>query len=843
MSKRILFCLSLVFFCFSVKAQKEQNEVPLQELLKLLELHYDVSFTYVDHNLEGLSLAPPSTNDKLSTVLEYLEEKTGLLFQPLDDRFIAIRKAQSPKITISGILKENATDAVIVGATVQTGDQFVVSNKKGYFQLKDIPVTDSISIQVLGYKKRFLPAKNFQGKQSQIIYLQPHILTLPEVIISNYITEGIDKRADGSFVIDTEVLGILPGLSEPDVLHAIQSIPGIQSINETVSYINVRGGTNDQNLILWNDIKMYQSGHFFGLISAFNPYLIDNVRLIKNGTSSAFGDGVSSTIDIHTDDKLAPKLSGGAGMNLISGDFFLKVPLSRKATIQLSGRRSISDLIKTPTYNRYFERAFRNTEIETASVGTKNISTDKDFHLYDLSMKYIHHISDKEKLRINFLNIYNDIEYQESALPGLVTEVKTSGLKQYTAASGISYDRLWNNKVKTTGSVYFSSYELSAVNFDILNNQRLIQKNEVLDIGVSFDSRIALTNSIDLFSGYQFFEVGIGNLEDVNRPKFRRLTKEVMRTHAGFTELNYTSKSEKTNLRLGVRANYFKKLDELRIEPRIAFNQKLQKNLSVEVLGEFKSQTTAQIIDLQNDFLGVEKRRWVLSNNNDIPLIKSKQLSVGLHYDRANFLISLEGYYKDVDGITSSSQGFQNQFQYIRASGKYETTGIDFLINKKFKNLNFWGSYSLAENQFEFPRFEPSIFPNNLDIRHTGAIGSSYKYGNIQLSLGLSWRTGKPFTEPVWEEAVVDNTIVYQKPNSSRLQNYLRIDISGKYNFQISKRLRGQLGASVWNLFNKENIVNRYFLLNNDDQIKRMHLNALGFTPNFTFRAFFDPHG
>ncbi len=95
-----------------------------------------------------------------------------------------------------------------------------------------------------------------------------------------------------------------------------------------------------------------------------------------------------------------------------------------------------------------------------------------------------------------------------------------------------------------------------------------------------------------------------------------------------------------------------------------------------------KSQTTTQVINFQNDFLGVENRRWVLSNDDDIPIVKSRQISAGLRYQPGNLLISLEGYFKHVDGITSSSQGFQNQFQYIRSSGSYQVSGLEFLINQ-----------------------------------------------------------------------------------------------------------------------------------------------------------------
>ncbi len=89
-----------------------------------------------------------------------------------------------------------------------------------------------------------------------------------------------------------------------------------------------------------------------------------------------------------------------------------------------------------------------------------------------------------------------------------------------------------------------------------------------------------------------------------------------------------------------------------------------------------KSQTLSQIIDLQNDFLGIEKRRWTLANEEDIPIQKSTQVSFGLSYKKKNWLVSIDNFYKRVIGITSSAQGFQNQFEYIRAVGDYSVYWI-----------------------------------------------------------------------------------------------------------------------------------------------------------------------
>jgi hypothetical protein len=268
----------------------------------------------------------------------------------------------------------------------------------------------------------------------------------------------------------------------------------------------------------------------------------------------------------------------------------------------------------------------------------------------------------------------------------------------------------------------------------------------------------------------------------------------VVRTHAAFLEGNFSFK--RTNLRMGVRGSYFPKFDKIVVEPRLSFNQNIFEDFFLEILGEMKNQTITQIIDLQTDFLGVEKRRWVLSNDNDIPIIRSEQLSAGIYYKKGNLLISAETY-KLVRGIITSSQAFQNQFQFIRSKGNYETIGIDFLTSKKFDRFTAWLSYSNARSTFEFALLIPPSFPNNLDIRHRATFGCSYQTGNLELSSGVNWHTGKPFTAPVEMNEIVNNTINYDAPNTSRLDDYLRIDLSVRYRFAISELGEGIKLAAI----------------------------------------------
>lgn len=656
---------------------------------------------------------------------------------------------------------------------------------------------------------------------------------LDEILVTNYLTKGVTLKNDGNTSIKPESFGILPGLIEPDVLQTIQALPGVQSVEERVSSVNIRGGTHDQNLILWDGIKMYQSGHFFGLISAFNPYLTENVLVSKNGTSAIYGDGVSGVIDMRASNTISEEASGGGGFNLINADVYAKIPVSKKLEFQVSGRRSLTDLVATPTYDQYSKRMFQDTDVISSQ-------SDENFYFYDATLKVLYDLSKKDRIRANFLNVNNNLQYEEQTVVNDRDEELNSSLRQQNLATSLEYSRDWNNNLTSTLQVYLSNYNLEATNHDIINNQRLIQENEVYDNGIKTRLDYTLNNNIKLQGGYQFAEVGVSNLEDVNNPPYRSYIKEVIRTHSLFNELSFTSNSYNTIAKLGVRGNYFEKLSDFSIEPRLSFNQRFLNYFTFEILGEIKSQTTSQIIDLQNDFLGIEKRRWVLANEETIPIIKSKQLSSGVRFSQNGLLLSAEGYVKKVDGITTRSQGFQNQYQYENEIGSYQIRGLDFLINKQFENGSTWLSYSYSKNDYKFPVLNSGEkFPNNVDIRHAITFAGTYFYKSFKFALGLNWRTGKPYTEPQENNAILNTFINYQSPNSSNLSDYFRADFSVTHTFKVANKTDAIAGFSLWNVLNKKNVINTYYTVDNEGMVSKIENLSLGITPNFSFRLSF----
>jgi len=839
----------LVFCVFGTKTTAQETEkTSLVAYLETLEKQYNIRFSYVGKEVEGITLKPISQQDTpIENVLSYLRENTPFLYNRINERYITITSKENEG-NLCGRIIDFETQLPLEGATIISENNTfkTVSNAEGFFYVPKPNKTTNFTVTYVGYapiKKSTLDL----AADCAALLLIPSVSELEPVMVQNIFTKGIDKNLDGSILLSTQHFGLLPGQVENDVLQIAQALPGVESVDETISNINIRGGTHDENLMLWDDIKMYQSGHFFGLISAFNPDLTKKVTLYKNGTNIRYGEGVSGVLDMRSKNSLSAKTEAGLGFNLINGNGFLELPISTKTSIQLAARKSINHLWESPVYKNYTKRIFQDSEITNFENSQNNIAinTEEDFSFYDVGTKLLWEVSEKDMLHINFLTIDNSLDFTETLETTFLS--KTSKLEQRSLLGGISWDRSWNDKFETSALVYGTYYLLDAINKDIFTTQEQKQQNEVLETGVKLDAALKLSEKLKLQTGYQFSEIGIANTQDVNLPRFRDYEKDVLRTHVVFAGLNYLSGNQKTYLSAGLRGNYFVKFEGFRFEPRMNFHQKLGNGFAVEVLGEFKSQSTTQRIDFESDFLGLEKRRWVLADGQQTPVIQSKQASAGVVYNKRGLFINTEVFYKIVEDINIANQGFQNQFQFSKALGEYTVKGAEFVVNQKTKSLSLWASYIYSKNDYEFKSLMPSSFPNNLDIQHAANVAGSYSWHAFKLALGVNWHSGRPYTVPLKNaETSVEGgvtTIQYDLPNNERLPDYFRTDFSAEYLWKLSSSIDAKLNFALLNLLNTQNVLNvRYTLIadeNNQALVNKVEEISLGITPNFSFQLFF----
>lgn len=830
-SKFTILFLIFVLSCFWVQGQNNNEKTSIISVLDEISTTHNVTFNYESQLLKNIEVFPLPQDLSLSAKIKNLERQTQLIFSKISELVITITKA----ISICGYVRD-ASQNPLSGATIDGKTDDAITDEEGYFQIELSSLNEVVTIRFLGFKTLEREVRFFNLKDCETISMIEELEVISPITLNGYLVRGIDKTQDGSTLIDYSKFTLLPGLIESDVLQTVQALPGVMSVDETVSNINIRGGSHDQNLILWDDIKMYQSGHFFGLISSFNPQITKTATVINNGTDASFTDGVSGSILMESDKNLQSNFKGSAGVNLLNADIFADIPLGEASSIQVTGRKSTDDIFRTPTYDSYFDRVTQNTEAQSNVSEVSN--SQQNFNFYDTSLRWLYKPTDKDVIRLNFILINNDLSFDETARFEGALETRESSISQNSIAAGLNYKRQWNKNFSSDFSVYNTDYKLQGINANILANQRFLQENSVSETAIKL-AGIYRQNLWKFNLGYNFVETEVVNLNDIDLPRFVSRDSEVLREHAIFGQMYYESEGKDFSVRSGIRLNYIDKFNELIIEPRLSIRKTIGTHFEMEALGEFKHQNTSQIINFQNDFLGIERRRWQLTDNDNIPILKSRQASLGLLYKNKGWLIDAKGYFKTVDGITTQSQSFTTKYELEREKGSYDAFGFEFLFRKKFKHLSSWLSYSYINNTYTFETLEEIEFPSNFDITHSITLGSTFSNKNWNLSAGLNYRTGKPTSIPLLGNEVVNDDVNFDSANNERLQDYLRLDASAMYKFKISKRFRSEIGASVWNLTNRENPINNYYRLNNDNSPVKFSRFSLGITTNAVLRIYF----
>jgi hypothetical protein len=844
-SKKHIYSLLFCFvFTLTISAQDRNKAIALKYVLQSIEKKHHVTFNYIEADIIEIKIIPPNPSLSFAEKLDDLRKKTNLTFENINNKFINI----SHKIEIElicGYVYSKNNNLPQEGVNIKSSNgSITATDTKGYFELPKEKSTEII-VSHVSFNSQKISIPDSQNKNCLKIFLDLEVLKLDNVITNHFLASGISKTIDGTFVIKPKKLGILPGLIEPDVLQTMLQIPGIYSADESLSSINVRGGTHDQNLFLWNGIKMYQTGHFFGLISAFNPNLAHTISISKNGSSAFYGESVSSVVDISSDPNKYEKPQFSAGINMINVDVYSKFNINKKGFLEIAARKSITDLIETPTYKKYYNKAFQNTTITNFSTyHSVDYNSEEKFKFYDITLKYSQKIGQKDQLAMDLITINDQLDIHQNATVDNSFQSENNILYQKNHGANLSWRRNWNVKNTSKINVFTSSYELDAEKNKIEDNQIVKQENSVFEDGFKLENNHIISPRFTINNGYQYDEIGTTNLDKVSNPTFYRQIKEVLRTHALIVEGKYNDTLSKIFFKAGMRINYIEQFKKTLFEPRLQFNYSISQSLSVEVLGEFKSQNCYQIIDRQQDYFGIEKRRWILSNNASIPIQRSKQASISFSYNKNNWLFTVDNYYKKVTGINSSTQGFQNQLEFSNIIGDYEVYGIETLVQKKINHFITWLSYAYNDNNYHFPSVDQTDFSNNFELKHVVSWAGTYEVKNLKIALGSKWYSGRPETTPsnldINNSNPLNPTIDYNSPNNKNLEDFFQVNFSTTYKWESSNNTQYKLGLSVINVFNRKNEISEYYRINpTTNSIEDVKTYSLERTPNLSFRVIF----
>ena len=340
-----------------VRITNEFKNKPLDKMFFMWSFNHKLEIDYDENEIKDIKIHGKLVDEPLDLAFSKILANTPLDYEIISERHIRVYLPESTKrfrsgqkisknITVSGVLKDEHTGESLPFATILISgtNKGTTTNVDGRFTLFDVPTdTSQLDISYIGYRSKTILLYPSMDMDNLLLTLQSGSLQIEEITIAAVRKEQLIRASAGISKIGMtpEVAAILPSYGEKDIFRSLQLLPGVSGTNESSSGLFVRGGTPDQNLILFDGFTVYHVDHLFGFFSAFNSNAIKDLQLYKGGYEAKFGGRLSSVVDMTGKDGNSESFNMGIGASLLSVNGFVESPfVNGKGSFILAGRRS-----------------------------------------------------------------------------------------------------------------------------------------------------------------------------------------------------------------------------------------------------------------------------------------------------------------------------------------------------------------------------------------------------------------------------------------------------------------------------------------------------------------------
>jgi|GEM_PF-1954634 len=828
MKLRYLLFFLCLFFSQKIAAQivfEKTDSISFSNFLSHVEGQSNASFSYNSGLLAEKQIFIKSGNYNLDSVLKMAINQVDCYHEYLDEQnivILAINGNNPMFVNVCGYLKDSQTGLFVSYVNIYSHDNAfgTTTDNEGYFQLRVPSRYSTLTASFIGYESLEIDVVNSDENNCSTYLMVEDSEILSTVVLREYLDDGISQsETTKSIVINPEDMTVLPGKLDNDIFASVLMLPGINSPSESLDDIFIRGGTPDQNLVLYDDIPVYHTSHLFGTISAFNPFIVDEVNVYRSAIGSEYGGRVSGVIDIKSKTKIPDKFHFGMGLDMLHANFNFETPLWKNSALYVSFRRSITEAWASPTFLNYAEWIFQGSKVDPERFAASDLEFNDQFAFNDANLKWVYNLPN-DRFEISTFGTLNKLNYSSAFQERTVFVLDQMDLKN--GGAKFSWEHDWNDKL--TSNFLFSNAEydykydifFEFPNLMIDSVDRGYAENRIKDGRLEMSFEWSPKEFQKIKGGYQLtgnnisFEVGqreMGVLS-VETQNFEHLLHTLYGEYA--LEL-----PDIVNMDIGLRLQNSPILEKRFFEPRISVVTKLSDNMRLKASTSKQFQFVSQLVAFDINDLGFNNQIWVASDEEIIPVIESNQWVGGIIYEKDDWTLDVEGYVKELVGITSFSALSELSAPY--AQGKSKVRGIDVLLKRRFKNFRSWVSYTLSEILYEFPSIPPGVFPAPHDQQHVLQWVNVYKKGPWELSLGINLRSALPFRNANGIGFVENSNgvqvprIEYDELNGQRLSPYFRADASAVYNFNYGDSGKGYVGLAIQNLTNHKNVLGRDF--------------------------------
>lgn len=726
---------------------------------------------------------------------------------------------------IKGTVMDAETKEVLAGVPVivkERSSSGVASDENGQYSLL-LPKGDyTFLINYMGFEKKQIKITLNKDIQ-QDIELNQASVGLGEVVVSAERPDAnVSAPQAGIEKLEIKEINKIPVLlGERDIIKTIQLMPGVQGAGEGSSGFYVRGGSADQNLILLDNVSLYNASHLMGFFSTFNSEVLRDVTLYKGAMPAQYGERLASILDVQQRNGDNQKYHVAGGIGLISSNINAEGPIQKgKSSFLIGARRTYADAIA------------RLSGVEDAQ--------DAYLYFYDLNMKLTFGLSDKDQLSVSgylgrdkmvlkdaadagwgntfiaanwnhtFNNkwisktslAYNQYDYYMGMEVGMdlkgESKIRDFNLKQEFLFQP-NKDNQWRFGLSST------HHDMAPGDYDMNSEQQnkiYLHHRYSLENGVYASNQLKLTDNLEIIYGLRlsaFMALGKGEY----------YTLDADRNVVDSTWYN-SGKVVKTYVNM---------------EPRFSAAYKLNDVSSIKAA---YARTVQNMHLLSYSAQGTPFDRWASSSNNVKPEI-ADQVSLGYFRNFSNnmFEFSIEGYYKGMKNQLDFKDGADIEgYDVIETellSGKGRAYGVELTLKKKLGRFTGWIGYTLAKSERKIDGINENKWYNAFQDRtHDISVVGMYEL-SPKWSLSAAWiyYTGNAITYPSGKYQINGRDVMYYaERNGYRMPAYHRLDLGATCLLKKTAKFHSELVFGLYNAYGRENAYMIQFRTNSKDTSK-----------------------
>lgn len=766
---------------------------------------------------------------------------------------------------VSGYVLDAASGEALIGATVWCSsiDAGVSSNTYGYYSLQLPLGKQQVTVSFIGFQ-----AQSFELELKEDLKMDVELasgVAIQEAVVTGASFDRIEDQVQMSKMeIPMDQVRRLPAIGgEVDLLKSLQLMPGVQSGGEGTSGLYVRGGSPDQNLIVLDGVPLYNVSHLFGFFSVFNADAVKQMSITKGGFPARYGGRLSSVLEVNMKDGNMREYHGTANVSILASKFTIEGPIVKdKASFMLSARRTYLDLLLKPVIN-------------SINSNDPSVETDPRYFFYDLNGKVNWKIGPKDRVFLSIFNGKDDFGLAATEREGVSTSTFDFGLDWKNQVLAARWSHEWNSKLFSNLTLTQSEYNFNTgTQFSETENTSdptsasfaSLYRSGIVDYAARIDFSNAISNrhylryggnitlrqfnpgatTLQLQSGdFPSIDTTFGSSELESVERFLYIEDEVQlsdRIKANFG-VHATA--------LEVNGKYFPSL-----QPRAALNWKLRDGSALK----FSYAQMQQFVHLlTNEGLSLPTDLWVPATDEVTPQL-STQYAAGWAKTFGEIEVSIEGYYKAMDGLISYREGasfnntFNSRWENQVTQGQGNAYGFEWLFQKKIGRTTGWVGYTLSWANRQFDEINSgNWFPYTYDRRHDASVVLMHRFSDrIDFSATWVYGTGRALTLPEatfrtfypnsFTTVPVDFTgldvDVPSEKNAYRTSPYHRADVS----LTFTKEKPAFSRSLIFSVYNVYNNLNPFFSLvekDIDDSLSIVEYGIFPIIPSIAWRAEF----